>query len=117
MIARRSAVPHSRPRIAAEPVSDVGHHCRRQQRRAGRYGAVLVDTEVSAGAIEVDWQADGERQRVGSIRFSRRRLAGWWVILFGGLPHPIAVAEQVADLVAVHLVEALGRLVIVALSP
>ena len=96
--------------MVAEPVS---HPACRKQCLAARYGPVLVDTEVSAGAIEVDWQAGGERQRVGSIQFSRRRLAGWWVILFGGLPRHIAVAEQVADLVGVHLVEALGQLVIV----
>ena len=110
-------MPNSRASIAAEPVSDVTHRGCRRQRLAARYGPVLVDTEVLAGAIEVDWQAGGERQRVGSIQFSRRRLAGWWVILFGGLPRHIAVAEQVADLVAVHLVEALGQLVIVAISP
>ncbi len=37
-----------------------GHHCRRQQRRAGRYGAVLVDTEVSAGAGEIEGVAGVE---------------------------------------------------------
>ncbi len=39
------------------------------------------------------------------------------MILFRVLPRHTAVAEQVADLFAVHLVEALGQLVIVALAP
>ena len=47
-------MPNSRARIAAEPVSDVATGACRRQRLAGRYGPVLVDAEVSAGAIEVE---------------------------------------------------------------